>query len=105
LGKDPEFKEHGETQVAKFSLAVDKYNSEEPNWFRITAFGKNAVNLTKLAHKGDFVTVLCRAENSTYEKEGETRYSTDFIVDRWDLVFTGNTGNSKNKEEEEDYGF
>jgi single-strand DNA-binding protein len=109
LGKDPELREYGDTQVTKIRMAVNKIKEEDVNWFTFTAFGKNAVNIAKIAHKGDFLTVECRAENNTYEKNGETRYSTEFIVRSWDLVHTKNTnGNSARDEEEEeaqDYGF
>jgi single-strand DNA-binding protein len=50
----------------------------------LTQFGPAAEHSGRYLGKGSEVYVEGRIESSAYEKDGETRWSTDFIVERID---------------------
>lgn len=85
LGSDPELRVTSSGQaVLKFSLAtteryVDKNNAkqEKTEWHRCTVWGKRAEALAKFLAKGMQVYGEGSIRYSTYEKDGEKRYSTD----------------------------
>jgi len=70
------------TALAKFSVATShKYKAVvETEWHRVVAFGKLAAIIVEHVRKGDRVYVEGRLKTSSYEKNGETRYSTDLIA-------------------------
>jgi single-strand DNA-binding protein len=88
LGADPELKvTSGGNAVLKLSLAtnesyVDKNNvrQERTEWHRLTVWGKRAEGLAKFLQKGHQLFVEGRLQTSSYEKNGEKRYSTDIVV-------------------------
>jgi single-strand DNA-binding protein len=57
------------------------------HWARCTLFGEKiiAAVATKLG-KGALVTIAFNCQNNTYEKDGVKHYSTDFIVERLDVL-------------------
>ncbi len=89
LGRDPEirYSQQG-TAVVKFSIAtseswVDKNSGqkqERTEWHRITVFGRQGENCEKYLSKGSQVYVEGKLQTSSYEKEGQTHYSTDIIA-------------------------
>ena len=86
LCKDPEIYQASnkeKTAIGKFTLAVDRIGSEEADFIRCTAFGKTAEFLEKYLAKGSRVGVSGRIQTGSYDTEdGETRYTTDVIVER-----------------------
>ena len=87
LGKDPELKNLQSTQVCNFSIATsDKYKDkagntqEKTEWHNIVAFGKQAEVCGKYLAKGNQVFVEGRLQTSSYDKNGQTVYSTKIIV-------------------------
>lgn len=81
--------------IVEFSVAVsDKKDSTE--WFRAKAFGKNAENIDKFFDKGDMILVEGRLQTRTWEKDGQKKYSTELIVDRWAFC-----GEKKEKQDRE----
>lgn len=50
---------------------------ERTEWHRIAVWGKRAEALAKFLQKGDKLFVEGRIRTSTYEKNGEKRYSTE----------------------------
>jgi len=88
LGADPELKvTQGGQAVLKLRLAtnesyVDKNNvrQERTEWHRLTVWGKRAEGLAKFLQKGHQLFVEGRLQTSSYEKNGEKRYSTDIVV-------------------------
>jgi|SRR5271170_1945859 len=88
LGADPELKvlQSGQA-VLKLSLAtnesyLDKNNvrQERVEWHRLTVWGKRAEGLAKFLQKGHQLFVEGRIQTSSYEKNGEKRYSTEIVV-------------------------
>ncbi|MFN3962516.1 MAG: single-stranded DNA-binding protein [Fimbriimonadaceae bacterium] len=76
----------GET-VVDFTLAVEKRRGkrdeeQEPNWFRISAFGKTAEYITTYLSKGRLVAVDGRLDHRKYQdKDGNNRETISIIAD------------------------
>jgi len=88
LGRDPEirYSQQG-TAVCNMSVAtneawIDKQGQkqEKAEFHRITAFGKTAENCSKYLSKGSQAYVEGKLQTSTYDKEGQTHYSTSIIA-------------------------
>ena len=88
LGADPELRvTPGGQAVLKLRLAttesyLDRSNTrqERTEWHRVTIWGKRGEGLAKILTKGDRIFVEGRLQTSSYEKNGEKRYSTDIIA-------------------------
>jgi single-strand DNA-binding protein len=88
LGADPELRvTPGGQAILKLRLAttetyLDKNNvrQERTEWHRVTLWGKRGEALGKFLAKGDRIFVEGRLQTSSYEKNGEKRYSTDVIA-------------------------
>ena len=91
LTRDPETRYSGDTQIANFSIAIDrpprKDGTKEADFPRCVAFGKTAEILEKYARKGARVGVSGHLQTGSYENQnGERVYTTDVIVDRVDII-------------------
>jgi len=98
LGRDPEIRSfQNGGRVASFSLATaenwkDKTTGEKKErteWHRVTVWGRRGEALGKLLKKGDLVFIEGRIQTSSYERNGEKRYSTDIIAVNVVLPSTG----------------
>ena len=79
------------TKYAQFVLAVrdgvDADGEPRTQFIRCVAFGKGAEVLDQFTGKGSPLCVCGRINNSSYEDEkGETKWSTQVMVDDFDLV-------------------
>lgn len=79
------------TKYANFTLAVrdgvDEEGNQQAQFIRCVVFNKGAEILEQFTAKGMPLVVCGRLKNSSYEDEdGETRYSTNVIVDDFDLI-------------------
>jgi single-strand DNA-binding protein len=98
LGADPELRvTPGGQAILKLRLAtnesyLDKNNvrQERTEWHRITVWGRRAEGLGKILQKGDSLFVEGRLQTSSYEKNGEKRYSTDIVANN--IILTGGRG-------------
>ncbi len=91
LAADPELRySSGGMSIATFRIGVtQKFKDKEvTEWVRCTAFDKLAQVIEKYVKKGDPVHVQAYLKQSKSEKDGETRYYTDFIVN--DLIMLSN---------------
>lgn len=89
LGRDPEirYSQQG-TAVVNFSVATSEtwtdkatgQRQEQTEWHRIVVFGKQAENCEKYLSKGRQVYVEGKLKTSSYEKDGQTHYSTDIVA-------------------------
>ncbi|MEA1968646.1 MAG: single-stranded DNA-binding protein [Thermodesulfobacteriota bacterium] len=88
LGRDPEIR-YSQQGVAVVKLAIatseawtDKQGQkqEKTEWHRVTVFGKQGENCERYLSKGRQVYVEGRLQTSSYEKEGQTHYSTEIIA-------------------------
>jgi single-strand DNA-binding protein len=88
LGADPELRvTPGGQAVLKLRLAtnesyVDRNNvrQERTEWHRVTVWGRRAEALGKILQKGDSLFIEGRLQTSSYEKNGEKRYSTEVVA-------------------------
>lgn len=95
LGAEPELKHTSAGPVLKFSLATTRHwldketgsKKEETEWHRVTIFGRRGEALQKYLSKGSRVFVMGRIHNSSYEKDGQKKHSTEIICE--DLRFAG----------------
>lgn len=73
--------------IANFSLAVPRVGSEDADFPRCVAFGKTAEFIEKYLQKGSKIGVVGRIQTGSYEdKEGNTVYTTEVIVERVDFA-------------------
>lgn len=88
LGADPEIKvTSGGTAVAEFRMATtfgvgDKAKTE---WHRVKVWDK-LVKPVEFLHKGSSVYVEGRIETRSWVKDGETKYMTEVVADRIQLL-------------------
>ena len=88
LGADPELRvTPGGQAILKLRLAtnesyLDKNNvrQERTEWHRVTVWGRRAEALGKFLQKGDSLFIEGRLQTSSYEKNGEKRYSTEVVA-------------------------
>ncbi|WP_022666450.1 single-stranded DNA-binding protein [Desulfospira joergensenii] len=95
LGRDPEIRytQQGGAVVNSALATSDFWNDkntgerrERTEWHRIVLFGKQAETFEKYMSKGSQVYVEGRLQTSSYEKEGQTHYSTDIIVSNFQFL-------------------
>lgn len=93
LGKDPDLKYlKGDRAVCNFSLATserwtkDGKQEEKTEWHLIKAFGKTAEIAGEYLEKGREVYVEGKLSTRKWDKDGETRYSTEVIIDHICLI-------------------
>lgn len=94
-GKDPEvrFLPSG-MAVANFSLATsesrkDKESgekTEKTEWHRCAAFGKTAEIVQQYVKKGSLLYVDGKLSTSQYEKDGQTHYATQVVVNTMQML-------------------
>lgn len=99
LGADPDVRYSANgNAVTKIRIATsdqwkDKQSGEmqeRTEWHRVTAFGRLAEIMGEYLKKGSQVYIEGRLQTSTYEKEGQTHYSTDIIAS--DMQMLGGRG-------------
>lgn len=96
LGADGELRvTTGGQSVLKLRVAcnesyLDRNNvrQERTEWVRVTIWGRRAEALAKILQKGDAIFVEGRLQTSKYEKDNETRYSTEVVANN--IVLPGN---------------
>lgn len=69
----------------KFTLAVnrsfkDEKGSQQADFIRVVAWGKQAENTAKFVKKGALIGVTGRIETGSYDDNGTTRYTTDVVA-------------------------
>lgn len=67
--------------AANYGRKVGNDWEDDTHWNRVTCFGKNVARAAKMG-KGDLVHITGRVRQSRYEREGQTVYGVDLIVDR-----------------------
>jgi len=96
LGKDPEIRQAGSTQIASLSVATNEIGKKNDSgnretvteWHRCTLFGKLAENAGKFLKKGSSVYLEGRLETRKWldKTTGQDRYSTDIIVNEMQFM-------------------
>jgi single-strand DNA-binding protein len=97
LGADPELKTTQGGAVLKLRLATtesyvdrDSVRQERTEWHRVTLWGKRGEALAKILRKGERVFVEGRISTTSYEKDGEKRYSTEVVATN--VILSGRGG-------------
>ena len=106
LGAEPELRiTPGGQAVLKLRMAtnesyLDKNNvrQERVEWHRVTIWGRRAEALGKILNKGDSLFVEGRIQTSSYEKNGEKRYSTEIVAD--EVILCGGRGGNSERHSE-----
>jgi single-strand DNA-binding protein len=112
LGADPELRvTPGGQAVLKLRLAttesyLDRSNTrqERTEWHRITIWGKRGEALAKILTKGDRIFIEGRIQTSSYEKNGEKRYSTDIVANNVILAGGRRGGAERGEDAPRSYG-
>lgn len=86
LTADPDVRQAGETQVVKFTLAVDRFRKEpehSADFIRCVAFGKTAEFLGKYVRKGTKIGLTGRIQTGSYDhRDGYKVYTTEVAAER-----------------------
>ena len=99
IGKDPELKDVGQSQVLEFSIAHDVGFGDRKvtNWVNAKIWGKKGVGLSQHLTKGSQVFVSGELTLREYaDKEGAKRLSPDLNVNALDFV--GSKGESRDED-------
>jgi single-strand DNA-binding protein len=100
LGKDPETRmaQNG-TAIVSLALAVgDDYKDkmgnkvEQTEWVRCVAFGKLSEVISAYCVKGSKIYVSGKMKTRSYEKDGQTVYATEIIINEMQLLDSRNGG-------------
>ncbi|HEX6929930.1 MAG TPA: single-stranded DNA-binding protein [Gammaproteobacteria bacterium] len=95
LGADPDVRYSASgSAVTKIRIATSEQwkdkqtgeNQERTEWHRVTAFGRLAEIMGEYLKKGSQVYIEGKLQTSTYEKEGQTHYSTDIIASEMQML-------------------
>ena len=91
LTKDPECRVSGETNIARYVLAIDrKYKQDgQPtaDFINCVAFGKSANFAEKYLCKGIKICISGRIQTGSYtNKDGNKVYTTDVIVEEQEFA-------------------
>lgn len=90
LGRDPELTETASgKKVCRLNIATTRRwknhesgeNVDETEWHRVTVWGPQATSCDKFLSKGRQVYVEGRLKTTSYEKNGEKRWSTEIVAD------------------------
>lgn len=88
LGKDPETNvtQTGK-KVCRFSVAVNRPNSKEPDWFQVEAWNRLAEVCQQFLNKGRLVYVEGRVQTDRWtDDKGETHYRTRVVAHQMQML-------------------
>ena len=99
---------NGETEISGFTLAVDrrfkKEGEQQADFISCTAFGKTAEVINKYCSQGSKIGVTGRIQTGSYtNKEGQTVYTTDVIVESMDFAESKNGGSDSKTDSGSDF--
>ena len=110
LTSDPELKylDSG-TTICTFTVATNERwtdktgeKKELTEFTRCTAFGKQGETISKYFTKGKPIYVECKKQTRSYERDGQKRYVTDFVVQNFEFVPADKTAK---REPDRDQGY
>ena len=98
LTKDPDIRNSGSTTVGRYTLAVDRRykqdNGPTADFIQCVTFGKSAEFAEKYFHKGTKIAVFGRIQTGSYQKDGQTIYTTDVVVEEQEFAESKGSGNN-----------
>lgn len=91
LTKDPDLRQtQSGVSFARFNVAVDRRtkNDEGPtaDFPSVVAWGKTADFIDKYFRKGMRIGIVGRIQTGSYEKDGQTHYTTDVVAETAEFV-------------------
>lgn len=92
--------------IARYTLAVDRRFAKKEegqvtaDFISCVAFGKSAEFAEKYFHTGQRVLIEGTITTSRYEKDGQTLYRTDVVVDSQEFADSKQTGQAGQKQED-----
>jgi single-strand DNA-binding protein len=93
LGKDPETKYfQSGNSVTTCRIAINKPGAkrddgQEPDWFKVEAWGESGVTLADTVKKGDLLDVSGRVKTETWTgQDGQQRSQLTITADAWTRV-------------------
>lgn len=104
--RDPEVRysngANGSTAVARYTLAVDRKFKQEgqptADFINCIAFGKLGEFAEKYLHKGVKIAIVGRIQTGSYKnKDGNTIYTTDVVVDEQEFCESKPQSNSQSQ--------
>ncbi len=103
LTKDPELKytQSGKA-FCKFNIAVTReFNRDEADFIGCVAWDKRAETIAEYLRKGKRIAIQGRLSVRSYDQNGETRWITEVIVDKFDFIDSNSqsTGQSYSKQD------
>lgn len=77
----------GGLAIFKNCIAVkDTFKKDTTYFHNFTAFGKTAETMANHLHKGSKILIEGQLTQSSYEKDGQKRTSTEVVVDRFEFL-------------------
>ena len=76
----------GSKVYTRFSLAVNRFGSDDADFINVVAWEKTAEVLIKYATKGRQIAIEGRIQTGSYEKDGVKRNTFDVVADRVEFV-------------------
>ena len=97
LTKDPELKySQSGKAFCNFTVAVTReFKRDEADFINCVAWDKRAEAIAEYLRKGRRIAVQGRLNVSNYEKNGETVWRTDVIVDKFDFIDSANSSGTQ----------
>lgn len=94
LTRDPELRTTPSgVSVTSFSIAVNRrFAKDQTDFINCVAWRQTAEFVTKYFAKGNMIAVVGSLQTGRFEKEGQTHYTTDVVVD--EVYFTGSKAES-----------
>lgn len=90
LTRDPEIRyTQNNMAVARFSIAIDRPRAQDKaaDFPSCVAFDKAAENIAKYFGKGPKILISGHLQTGSYKnRNGDTVYTTDVIVETWEFV-------------------
>ena len=88
----------------KFSIAVQReFNREEADFINCIAWDKRAEAICEYLRKGRRIATQGRLSVNSYEKDGETKWITEVIVDKFEFVDSLNNEKSEYKKQNDEF--
>ena len=113
VGCDPEYKQIGDKEVTKFTLATsESYKNAKgervtnTTWHNVTCWGGLAKFASQYVTKGTKYLIECKIDNGSYEKDGVKHYTTQIVASSIEFCEGRKEGTqSQTKEQNEDLPF
>lgn len=109
LTRDPEVRysqDGNNTCVARYTLAVKRRfmrnGEEDADFIRCIALGKKGEFAEKYLKRGTKIVVVGRLQSGRYDKDGQTHFTTDVVVE--EHYFCGSSATEDRAEDNPDNG-